>query len=289
VTAFGGFTGTTDVACDGDTIAVRHSAGVELFSRDAASWSRGPQFVIAADTHPVVRKRLALHDDLLVVGNPLDSSAAQGVDGDPTSDCMNLVNCASESGAVHVFEQNAIGTWQQAAYLKASNAQANALFGVSVDVHAGTVLVGAQQEASSQAGASPTAADYDCAAQPTTCASGTGAAYLYERASGTWQEVAYVKREQPEIGANFGAPVTVFGDLFVVGTVYDFEFAASGGAATLFHRDENGITELQTFAAPDAATDDYFPRTAELNEDGLACSAFNRQPGVQDKVFWYGE
>lgn len=286
---FTGFTGVAEIACDGDDIAVRHEGGLNLFSRQGTSWSAGPQYPLPKTRSYLEHQTLAMHQNLLVVGVMSDSSAARGIDGDPMSDCVADINCAQGSGAVYVFEKNQLGTWQQSAYVKASNAAPNAFFGSGVDVHDGVVLVGAYQEASTASGANGTAPRYNCAATPTSCASGTGATYLYERVSGSWEEVAYVKRAAPQIGVNFGAPVALFGDLFVVGTVYDYEFSPAGGSATLFHRGEAGITELGTFAPPDSNTDDYFPRTAVLNEQGLFCSAFNRQVGSQDKVFWYAD
>jgi hypothetical protein len=92
---------------------------------------------------------------------------------------------------------------------------------------------------------------------------------------------------RPDAGYSFGSPVTIFGDLLVIGTVYDSEFAPSGGAATLYHRSASGIIELDTFHSEQPGTDDYFPKTALLTERGLFCSAYNRQPGFVDHVAWF--
>jgi hypothetical protein len=286
VTALGTFTGARDVACDNGSIAVRHAGGVQLFVLGGSSWSLGPAFVLPADTHSsLVRDRLALQGDLLVVGDPDDDSAARGVDGDPVPNCPSL-NCASGSGAAYVFEKNSLGTWQQAAYLKAANAAAGASFGSSVSVHEGVVLIGAYSEDSNATTTLGPSVPYDCS-EPAACQMSSGAAYLFEQVDGDWQEVAFIKRLRPDAGYSFGSPVTIFGDLLVIGTVYDSEFAPSGGAATLYHRSASGIIELDTFHSEQPGTDDYFPKTALLTERGLFCSAYNRQPGFVDHVAWF--
>jgi hypothetical protein len=287
VTSLGNFALATDVACDGGTIAVRDEAGLDLFERSGDTWSVGPRFSFPADTHPLVRRRLAVSGNMVVLGVPLDNSGSRGIDGDPVASCPNT-NCMQGSGAAYVFQRGQSGLWQQTAFIKASNAAPNAFFGISADVKDGVVIVGAYQEASTKTGTVGPAPLYDCATQPSSCASGTGAAYLYEQVDGAWQEVAHVKRSGPQNGENFGAPVALFGDLFVVGTVYSYQFASAAGAATLFHRDADGIAELASFAAPDATTDDNFPRAVALDEHGVLASVFNRQAG-NDAVFWFRE
>lgn len=123
---------------------------------------------------------LALNDtgDILVVGAPGDSSAATGVDGDQED------RSAPDSGAVFAFSQNT-GTWQQEAYIKASNARSGALFGNAVSLTGdGSVLaVGSIGESSGDSG------------DPSdTSAPGAGAVYKFQHGfGGSWNQTEYIK------------------------------------------------------------------------------------------------
>ena len=83
----------------------------------------------------------------LVVGAPRESSAAIGIGGDQSN------NAAVFAGAAYVFGRNG-ATWNQQAYVKASNTGLQDNFGASVAVSDDGVslAVGAQQEASAATG-----------------------------------------------------------------------------------------------------------------------------------------
>jgi hypothetical protein len=69
---------------------------------------------------------IAISGDTAVVGARFEDSSAVGVNGDQTSDD------SPNSGAAYVFVRTGT-SWQQQAYLKASNTTAGDLFGYSVD------------------------------------------------------------------------------------------------------------------------------------------------------------
>jgi len=75
----------------------------------------------------------------MVVGAIFEDSNASGVNGVQTN------NSAADSGAAYVFVRNG-ASWTQQAYLKASNARANVVFGAALAISGNTIIVGAQGE-----------------------------------------------------------------------------------------------------------------------------------------------
>lgn len=108
---------------------------------------------------------VAVSGDTAVVGAPFEDSIATGVNGDQDD------NSANRSGAVYVFVRDAAGDWSQAAYLKASNANAADFFGNSVGFSSNTVVAAAWGERSSATGVDGDQSDNSTGA--------SGAAYLF--------------------------------------------------------------------------------------------------------------
>ena len=149
---------------------------------------------------------LSASGNSLAVAALLESSAATGINGDQSD------NTAPESGAVYVFVRND-GLWLQQAYIKASNTDLVDQFGVSISLSAnGDVLaVGTTSERS---GASGINGDQNDNSLPVA-----GAAYVFMRSQGIWQQQAYVKASNPEIADSFGSAVSLSanGDTLAVG------------------------------------------------------------------------
>jgi hypothetical protein len=95
---------------------------------------------------------VALSGDTLAVGAVDEASAATGVNGNQAD------NTAGAAGAVYVFVRQG-SSWTQQAYLKASNAGANDLFGWSVALSGDTLAAGADGEASAATGVNGNQAD----------------------------------------------------------------------------------------------------------------------------------
>src|SRR6185503_14327838 len=100
-------------------------------------------------------------------------------------------------GAVYVFTRTG-GTWSQQAYLKASNTEAGARFGLgeNLSLSGNTLAVGATQEDSCATGINGNQANSSCP--------GAGAVYVFTRTGGTWSQQAYLKASNTEAGARFG-------------------------------------------------------------------------------------
>jgi hypothetical protein len=147
-------------------------------------------------------RAVAMSGDTLVVGAPTESSGSTGIGGDP-----NDVSAPS-AGAVYVFVKKS-GGWSQQAYVKASNARANARFGASVAIDGDTMIAGSPGERSSAVGI-----DGD---QTDTSLAGAGAAYVFVRAGGIWTQQAYLKPSNTRANFAFGSSVAVAGDTIAVG------------------------------------------------------------------------
>jgi hypothetical protein len=205
--------------------------------------------------------------DTLVVGSPFESSAAQGIDGDPTPGSTGAL-----SGAAYVFVRDSAGDWAQQAYLKASNAEPGDMFGWSLALVNDTLAVGAIGEAS----ASAEQLDND--------AVGAGAVYVFSRTDGVWSQSGYLKAPNADAGDAFGSAVAVnvsaFGSVQVaVGA--PFEDAAAGGGADNTSADSGAvyvfapeIGDAPTYLkAPNAGAGDRFGAAVAVRDDFLVVGA----------------
>ena len=160
---------------------------------------------------------LSADGNTIVVGASSESSSATGINGDGTD------TSARGAGAVYVFRNN--GTWQQEAYIKASNTDTNDAFGAALSVSSdgNTIAVGALNESSSATGINGNEAD--------NSALSAGAAYIFRFASGAWSQEAYIKASNTSIGANFGGSValTTDGNSLAVGAVGESSNASGIG------------------------------------------------------------
>lgn len=127
----------------------------------------------------------------LAVGAPSEDSNSTGINGDQTN------NAAVDSGAVYVFVRNGL-SWEQQAYIKASNAEAGDEFGISVSLSAdgNTLAVGAQLESSNATGVNGD--------QTNNAALDSGAAYVFTRNANVWTQEAYIKSSNSESFDVFG-------------------------------------------------------------------------------------
>jgi len=175
---------------------------------------------------------VAISGDTVVVGAPGEGSAATGVDGDQSDDS------APAAGAAYVFERLMDGTWEQTAYLKASNTDAGDRFGFAFAINGDTIVVGAERED----GGDPNNEGDDSAID-------AGAVYIFERAGMTWQQTQYLKASNVTAGYFFGANLTMSDTTIVVGSpgessvggedsgaAYVFSFVDGAWAQTNFYK-----------------------------------------------------
>ncbi|MCH8228248.1 MAG: FG-GAP repeat protein, partial [Proteobacteria bacterium] len=101
-------------------------------------------------------------------------------------------------------------SFEQQAYLKASNTDGGDFFGWSVAISGETLVVGARNEDSNASGINGD--------QNNDSAVDAGAAYVFTRSGTVWSQQAYLKASNTDIDDLFGLSVAISGDTLVVGT-----------------------------------------------------------------------
>ena len=254
------------VVMSGDTLAVgvprtdvvfsppnSGSGAVYVFRRTGTSWQQEAYLKASnPDRASSFGQTLALSGDTIAVGAPEENGAAKGVNGDPYDDSVY----AGASGAVYVFRR--MGTsWQQEAYVKASNAGEDDEFGASLALSDDTLVVGAPEEKSAASGVNGDQDDDSVTA--------AGAVYVFRRTGKSWQQEAYVKAFETRQAAEFGHSVALSRDALAVGVPRE-------GKVYLYRR--SGTTWQQE-AFVDAGT-------SAFNEFGHSVALFGNTLAVGD-------
>jgi hypothetical protein len=246
---------------------------------------------------------VALSDDgnTLAVGAPYESSGAKGVNGNQND------NSVYSSGAVYLFTRRS-DTWNQQAYIKASNPGQGDRFGyvVALSRDGNTLAVSAVFEASAARGIN---GDQNDNSIPQA-----GAVYVFARTGTTWTQQAYIKAsntgeagtgDQLPDGDQFGFSISLSadGNTLAVGAIaedggatgingsQDDNSQLGSGAVYIFTR--AGTTWSQQAYIKTSNTDagDLFGYSVGLSADGniLAASAYDEDgsarqiDGAQDR------
>lgn len=227
---------------------------------------------------------LALSGDghTLATGARSEDSAATGIDGDQSD------NSARNAGAAYVFTRTPSGSWEQQAYIKASNAGAGDQFGFAIALSddGNTLAVSANLEDSSATGIDGDGQNDDM--------DNSGAVYIFSRDGGRWSEQAYLKASntgEPGDGDGFGYALSISADgntLAVGATGEDSgstgvggdeaDNSASGsGAAYVFVREGDRWSQQAYLKASNTEETDLFGLSISLSDDGntLAISALD--------------
>ena len=199
----------------------RNSGAVYVFTRAEGGGWRQQAYLKASNTgaDDAFGSAVSLSADgrTLLVGAPLESSAATGGVGNEADNSLRL------SGAAYVFEREASGDWRQRAYLKASNAGELDKFGsqLAISGDANTLAIGAPGEASAATGIDGDQAD-DSQVQ-------SGAVYVFAREAGGWRQQHYLKASNSALSDSFGdsLALSATGDTLAVGASGE-DSAASG-------------------------------------------------------------
>jgi hypothetical protein len=232
------------------------SGAVYVFTRNGNSWSQ-QAYLKASNTEASDQfgRSVAISGNTVVVGAPVEASNATGVNGDQSD------NTALETGAAYVFTRDG-NTWSQQAYLKASNTEAEDLFGDAVTIAGDTVVVGAWREASNTTGINGDQND--------NSAVNAGAAYVFTRNDNTWSQQAYLKASNTEASDNFGFSVAIVDNTVVIGAEnedsnatgvdgdQDNNFAENSGAAYVFTRSGNTWSQQAYLKASNTVARDNF-------------------------------
>jgi len=226
---------------------------------------------------------VALSDDgsTLAIGAFGEDSADTGVNTDTATSGTD--DDASGAGAVYLFTHDG-STWQQSAYIKASNSETNDYFAYALSLNEdGTVLaVGAYGEDSDDTGVISVSAN----AGLDNDASDSGAVYLFSQSDETWSQTAYIKASNTGGDDNFGYALSLSNDgtRLAVGaldedsddTGVNTDTATSGlddnisrsGAVYLFTHSDNNWSQTAYFKASNPGNTDVFGRALSLSGDG---------------------
>ena len=261
--------------------SITDSGAVYVFTRTNAVWTQQayikPSTLDTSDNFGIF---VAVNADgnTLAVSAMGEDSNAMGVGGDQTD------NSATDSGAVYVFTRNN-AVWTQQAYIKASNTDADDLFGSSVSLSAdgSTMAVGAEGEDSKAVGVNGDQSD--------NSVTGSGAVYVFTRTGGLWTQQAYVKASNTDANDSLGMfslslsadgstlAATVQGDdsnaTGIDGDPADNSMVDSG-AVYVFSR-TNGVWGQQAYIkASNTEEKDFFGTSTTLSANGttLAIGAF---------------
>lgn len=256
----------SSVAIDGDTILVgangfyMNGQGVQgkayVFTRSGNTWAQQAKLSETAGSEPEEEKfgyAVALAGDTAMVGAPYTRLSANNV-----------------KGAVHVFERSG-NNWSRSQLLASGVPEENASFGNSISISGDTVVIGQ--------------------------ASGTingivrqGAAYVFNRAGGTWSKSQRLTASDGIARDAFGSAVTIENDILIVGAGYADAYALQSGAAYVFTRSGGVWSEKTKFWAGDSDQDDRFGYAAAIEGDTVLIGAYTspitayRAPG---KAYFY--
>jgi len=179
-----------------------NSGAAYVFVRSGTIWTQ-QAYLKASNTDAAdsFGGTAAISGDTIAVGARGERSNATGVNGDESN------NDLSKAGAAYVFVRSG-STWSQQAYLKASNTQAQYIFG-KVAISGDTVVVRSFVEDSDATGVNGDDSN--------TFANNSGAAYVFVRSGTTWSQQAYLKASNTEELDNFGSDIAISGDTIAVG------------------------------------------------------------------------
>ncbi len=257
------------------------SGATYIFSRSVNTWSQ-QAYLKSTDNIGFTNldhfgDKVAIFGDTVVIGAPFDSSNATGVNGDQNN------NLAVNSGSAYIFV-NTAGSWNQQAYLKSSNSEADDQFGSSVSIDGDTIVIGAIREDSVATGVNGD--------QSNNSANASGAVYVFVRNTGIWSQQAYLKASNPDtnnlFGDQFGTSVSIDGDSIVVGARWeesnaigidgdgsDNSIRASGAAYSFVRQGNNWVPEAYIKASNTQQTGDgdWFGTSVAMSGQTLVIGA----------------
>jgi len=216
---------------DGDTALIgapgQDQGAAYVFTRKNDNWTQQARLQ-PDDFHAIhFGGDVALYNNTAVIGAYSDNESG------------------ANAGAAYVFTRtNNIWTKQQK--IMASDTDAGDDFGTAVSLSDDTLLVGAQ------------------GAQ--TNGYWSGAAYVFTRTNGAWQQQTKLTANDTEANDYFGMDLSLDRDTALIGSVHDAGPGFRSGAAYVFTR-PNGTTWAQQveLLAPDTAAEDQFGGAVSLD------------------------
>ena len=166
----------------------------------------------------------------------------------------------SFGGAAYIYERTG-ETWAQTAKIKPNDNSANKVFGSSVSISQGIVLVGALGDNAGE--------------------SNSGAAYVFEKVAGNWTQKAKLKPDTIIAGEYFGYSVDNVGKKLLIGA-YRGKNASNvaSGSAFIFDGFTGPYLQAQKLTANEGVLNDYFGIHLALDgENALIGAQFDDDNG----------
>lgn len=249
-----------------------HAGAAYVFTRSGGAWSQ-QAYLKATNTDfgDNFGTSVAISGNTVVVGAWAEQSNATGVNGNQQNDSLY------EAGAAYVYVRSG-ATWSPQAYLKASNTNSGDEFGIAVAISGGTIVVGADGEASHATGVNGDQLD-------NSFGYGAGAAYVFVWSAGAWSQQAYLKASNTGWDF-FGSRVAIEGNAVVVGA-NDEASSATGvngdqqsnnmggsGAGYVFLRDGGVWSQRAYLKASNTDAQDCFGISLAISNDEVVLGAF---------------
>jgi hypothetical protein len=180
---------------------------------------------------------------------------------------IDLSLSAPMSGTVRSYKVHVVRSGGQTAYIKASNTDASDRFGISVDMDGDTLVVGAVYEDSAATGVNGD--------QASQASADSGAAYVFVRRAGRWEQQAYLKAGDATAHDCFGTNVAIAGNTIAVGAtgldVYGLGNPAPTrpGSVYVFERKDGIWRQTQRLLPSGGALGDLFGFGLNMDRDTI--------------------
>jgi hypothetical protein len=174
--------------------------------------------------------------------------------------------------------QQIVAQLVQQGYIKASNTNADDLFGFGLALDGDTLVVGAPQERSNATGVNGD--------ETNNSTSNAGAVYVFTRTGGVWSQQAYLKASNTNSPDGFGWSVAIAGDTLAVGAPFESSNATGvngneadnsalySGAVYVFTRTGGVWTQQAYLKASNTDAGDNFGINLAFNGETLAVAAY---------------
>lgn len=206
-----------------------HVGRAWIFSRTDEGWVEQNDLVDPGnDPLNAFAISVALDGNWLAVGAPLDDEAAE------------------DAGAAYLYERSG-NNWSDPVKLLPPSPLGSEHFGYSVALDGSTLVVGAKLDSVHGGGA--------------------GAAHVFVTSTGAWELQDTLRPADGAVGDLFGVSVAVDGDTLLVGAVRGGNATSIPGKAYVFIRDAGSWIEQQVLQSSEAAPDDQFGESVQLDGD----------------------
>jgi len=236
------------------------SGAVFVYTREAGVWTQEAYLKTSEPlTVDYLGSSVAVEGDTLVAGAP----------GHRVTDFNGDVVTVAGMASVFVRSQ---GVWMEQQTLLAREPTTNSNFGIDVGLSGETIVIGAYRESSDTRGVN---------AQETGAgATSSGAAYVFTRARGIWNQDSFLKASDAAAGDYFGLSVAISGDYVVVGSPWrslpglrSDATLENAGAAYVFAQSGGSWYERATLTAANAGKDHHFGARVAMVGPLVAVSA----------------